>query len=67
MPVEVAGPADGVAIRPEAALLGRSLAGVEVVDGRFIDLESGGLEKVLPDGLPDGWAGASWRWSAARG
>ena len=54
MPVEIAGAAGGIAIGPEAAFAGGAVAGVEVVDGCFVDLEFAGLEDFLADGPVDG-------------
>lgn len=39
MPVEVAGAVGDVAIDPEATFAGGAVAGIEVVDGGFVDLE----------------------------
>ncbi len=54
MPVEVAGALGDVAIRPEVSSAGRAVAGNEVVDWGFVDLEFLGLEDFLADGLADG-------------
>jgi integrase len=54
MPVEVAGAADSITIGPKTAFAGGAVAGIEIIDGGFVDLKFAGLEDFLADGLIDG-------------
>ena len=55
VPVVITGASQRIVVDPEVAGLGGAVAGFEILDGRFIDLEFGGFEHLGLDGLVDGF------------